>query len=85
MLHTQTRCRSVHVRGVIAGQKTVENQDWAAGRPAVAGRRAAGPPGRRADGPMGRGGPCVADRWAVGLLLAKPKDNCCLQSVELGI
>ena len=31
MLHTQTRCRSVHVRGVPTGQKTVENQDWAAG------------------------------------------------------
>ena len=28
----ETRCRSVHVRGVTAGQKTVENQDWAAGR-----------------------------------------------------
>ena len=32
MLHTQTRCRSVRVRRVTAGQKTVENQDWAAGR-----------------------------------------------------
>jgi len=28
MLQVQTRCRSVHVRGFITGQKTVENQDW---------------------------------------------------------
>ena len=70
----------------------MENQDWALGRQAVAGL---GPPvawtmGRRADGPPGRwaAGPWrVAGRWAVDLqlLLAKPKDNCCLQSVELGI
>ena len=31
MLHTQTRCRSVHERGVTARQKAVENQDWAVG------------------------------------------------------
>ena len=56
-------CRSVHVRGFTAGQKTVENQDWAAeppGRRAVAGRgpRAAGrgprAAGRQAVGPSGR-------------------------------
>ena len=55
MLHTQTRCRPVHVRGVSAGQKTVKNQDWAAGRPAVAGL---GPPGGWAvagRGSLGRG------------------------------
>ena len=65
-------CRSVHVRGFTAGQKTVENQAWAAEPP---GHRAAGPwravgrgpSGRRAAGPLGRGGP-----WAAGLLLAKP-------------
>ena len=45
MLHAQTRCRSVHVRGFSAGQKTVENQDWAAGR------RAAGPSGPLGGGP----------------------------------
>ena len=42
-VHAQTRWRSVHVRGVTAEQKPVENQDWAAGRLAVASR---GPPGR---------------------------------------
>ena len=59
MLHTQTRYRSVHVRGVTAGQKTVENQDWAAGPSRAAGRgpRAAGPSGLRALGPLSRGGP----------------------------
>ena len=31
-----------------------------------------GPPGRRAAGPRGRRGPWAADRWAAGLLLAKP-------------
>ena len=70
-------CRSVHVRGFTAGQKTVENQDWAAEPP---GHRAAGPwravgrrpSGRRAVGPLGRGGPWATDRWAAGLLLAKP-------------
>ena len=46
MLHTQTRCRSVHVRGVTAEQKTLENQDWAVGR--------------RALGPLGRGGPAFS-------------------------
>ena len=40
---TQTRCRFVHVRGVTAEQKTVENHDCAAGR--------------RTFGPPGRGGP----------------------------
>ena len=29
MLHTQTRCRSVHVRGVTAGQTILESQHWA--------------------------------------------------------
>ena len=66
MLHTQTRCRSVDVRGVTAGQKTAENQDWAAGRRAVVGR---GPPwaaGRRAAGPwwaVGRGPPFSKTRF----------------------
>ena len=50
-------CRSVHVRGFTAGQKTVENQDWATG---PLGRWAAGPPGRRAAGPPGRGGPAFS-------------------------
>ena len=30
MLHTQTRCRSVHVRDLPLDKK-LENQDWAAG------------------------------------------------------
>ena len=47
-------CRSVYAHGFTAGQKTVENQDWATGPRS---RRAAGPPGRRAAGPSGR--------WAV--------------------
>ena len=56
-------CRSVYAHGFTAGQKTVENQDWATGprsrgAPGVAGR------GPRAAGPSGR--------WAAGLLLAKP-------------
>ena len=49
MLHAQTRCRSVHVRGFSAGQKTVENQDWAADRRVTGPSRAAG---RRAWGPF---------------------------------
>ena len=32
MLHAQTRSRCVHVLGVTAEQKPVENQDWAAAR-----------------------------------------------------
>ena len=64
-----TRCRSVHVHGVTAGQKTVENRGWAAG---PSGRRAVAERGPRAAGPLGRGGPWAAGRWAVGLLLAKP-------------
>ena len=59
MLHTQTRCRFVHVCGFTAGQKTVENQDWAVSRLAAFGPWAAWPSGHR--------GP-----WATGLLLAKP-------------
>ena len=38
MLHPKTRCRSVDARGFTAGQKTMENQDWATGPPGVAGR-----------------------------------------------
>ena len=49
ILHTKTRCRSVHARGFTAGQKTMGNQDWATGPP---GRWATGPPDRRA---VGRG------------------------------
>ena len=54
MLHTQTTPKrpkpdADHVRGATAGQKTVENQDWAAGRRVVAVR------GARAAGPLGRG------------------------------
>ena len=55
ILHTKTRCRSVHACGFTAGQKTMENQNWATGPPGrwavvVAGRglRAGGPSGRRA-------------------------------------
>ena len=64
----QTRCRPVHARRFTAGQKTVENQDRAAGPSWAAGRwtagpsrvvgggqldlRAFGPPG---GGPLGRG------------------------------
>ena len=55
-------CRSVYAHGLAAGQKTVQNQDWATGPRSP---RAAGP--WRAVGPLGRGGP-----WAAGLLLAKP-------------
>ena len=44
----QTRCRSVHARGFTAGQRTVENQDWATGPLGcrASGLRAAGPSGR---------------------------------------
>ena len=35
ILHAQTRCRPVHVHGLTAGQKTVENLDRAAGHTAV--------------------------------------------------
>ena len=65
ILHTKTRCRSVHACGFTAGQKTMENQNWATGPPGrwavvVAGRglRAGGPSGLRAAGPsraLGRG------------------------------
>ena len=58
MLHTQTRWRSVHVRGVTAGQKIVGNQDWAVGRRAAGSPRAMGrrPPGLRAVGHWGKKG-----------------------------
>ena len=48
-------CRSVYAHGLAAGQKTVENQDWATG-----------PRSRGAPGPPGRGGPWAAGRRAVG-------------------
>ena len=62
ILHTQTRCRSLHECGFATGQKTLENQEWAYRRRAIAGRgpRAAGPlwaVGHGAFGPL-----C---RWAV--------------------
>ena len=60
VLHTKTRCRSVHERGFTAGQKTMENQDWAIGPPglqAVAGRRGLWATGWWAFGPP--------DRWVV--------------------
>ena len=70
------KCRSVHAREFTAGQKTVENQNWATGPP---GRQAAGPlvlrdagqwaAGRWAFGLPGCG--AVAGPWAAGLLLAK--------------
>jgi len=31
IVHVACSNKSVHVRGFIAGQKTVENQDWAVG------------------------------------------------------
>ena len=49
-----TQCRSVHACGFTAGQKTMENQDWATG-----------PPGHRASGPPGHSGPWAAGRWAI--------------------
>ena len=75
MLQTQTRSRSVHVRGVTTEQKTLDIiiQDWVTGRgPWAVGRGpwavGRGPwavgRGPRAAGPLGR--------WAAGLLLAKP-------------
>ena len=60
ILHAQTRCRPVHVDGLTARQKTVENLDraagpsWAAGPPRAAGRWAVvgrGPVSLRAAGP----------------------------------
>ena len=48
-------CRSLYAHGFTAGQKTVENQDWATG-----------PRSRGAAGSPGRGGPRAAGRWAVG-------------------
>ena len=44
LLHAQTRYRSVHACEFTAGQKTVENQDWAT-RPLC--RQATGPRGCR--------------------------------------
>ena len=71
-LYAQTRCRPVHARRFTAGQKTVENQDWASGppghrRPQVAGRWAVTGRGPWAAGPPGR--------RAAGLLLAKPENK----------
>ena len=66
-LYAQTRCRSVHARGFVAGQKTVENQDWASG-PSQA--ISCGLLGLRAAGLWQAMG-C----WAAGLLLAKPMYN----------
>ena len=50
MLHVQTQCTSVHVRGFTTGQKTVENRravtgcgPWSVGRQAAGPSRAAGP------------------------------------------
>ena len=62
ILHAQTRCRPVHARGFTAGQKTVENQDRAAGPSLAAGRWAVAGRGPRAAGlraawPLGRRGP----------------------------
>ena len=42
----------MHARGFTAGQKTIENQDWATGPP---GRRTAGPSRAVGRGPLGRG------------------------------
>ena len=50
LLHTQTRCRPVHARGFTAGQKTVENQDQAAGPSLL---WAAGPSRALGQGPLG--------------------------------
>ena len=52
----------MHAHGFTAGQKTVENQDWATGP-----LQATGPLGLRAPGP-----PRAVGHWAIGLLLAKP-------------
>ena len=71
MLNAQTRCRPAHVGGFTAGQKTVENQDWAAGRRAVG------------HGPSGRSAVAGRGLRAAGLLLAKPKKNW-LNSLGLG-
>ena len=69
-LYAQTRCRSVHAGGFTAGQKAVENQDWASGPSGLSQAAGRGP---WAAGPLGLRD---AGRWRAlgrGLLLAKPR------------